>query len=201
LASSTARVRAVNRRGSEKEKNLPNRSQARGVARGRGGLERSGHERLARDDAFQAPPVAVEAELVKVRQDHVGKRVEVTFELIRGLDLIQVYAGFLGLAVARDARAAVPHAEVRVAGFGLLGQRGHVQPVFIVQPGHRLGQRRERTVETFLACVAAPAGFEQRAEVIFRNPTRIRLWLVFSAHFRETRPAILPSPPLTPWEA
>ena len=107
----------------------------------------------------------------KVGEDDVGKGTAVALQLLRLGDGLQVLAGLLGLDVTDNFGSTVPHAKVGVAGLGLLGKHGHVEPG-VAQFGTQLFQQAlQRRVKALFAVVPALDGGRELFEVA---PQRFR---------------------------
>jgi hypothetical protein len=100
--------------------------------------------------------ITVKTELKEVGQDEVGEGVSVALELVRGLDVLELFfGGVLRLDVADYVLFAVPDAEVRIPCLGFLGQGRDVDAPLSSGIGKGLDELFQVGVKALFAGVSA----------------------------------------------
>lgn len=96
-------------------------------------------------------PIAVEEELEEVGEDQIGEGLAIALELVGRLNVIEIFLGrVLGLDVTDDPVLTIPHAKIRVAGFGLFGEGSYVNFASAGRCGNPLKESLQARVETLL---------------------------------------------------
>ena len=134
----------------------------------RADLQPFGDERTGQQSAFDGLAVAVEAELVEIGQDDIGEGVYITLQLLGGLNDVQFGSRRFSLNVADDVVGTIPDAEIRVAGFGRLGQHGDLggAPLSLSEGFEQVLQEG---IVGLLAGVAALGEVRDRVEIGFQR--------------------------------
>ena len=97
----------------------------------------------------------IEPELIEVGEDEIGKGSQVALELFAYCDGIEVVClWFLGFDIASDVGFAIPDTEVRVSGFGGLGQYSHFAFADLAQLGIGLDHVLQTMIEGLFPCVS-----------------------------------------------
>ena len=96
-----------------------------------GGIDRTGN-----CNTIYKLTMLIETELIEVGEDEIGKGSQVTLELFAYCDGVELVGlRFLGFDIASDVGFAIPDTEVRVSGFGGLGQDTHFAFADLIQLG------------------------------------------------------------------
>ena len=91
----------------------------------------------------------------EIREDEIWECVEVTLELLRGLDNFKVLLSrWLRFNIANDMLLAVPHPKIRIPGFSLFRQRGDMALRFPCRFGEGFKEIRKSRIIALLAGVA-----------------------------------------------
>lgn len=78
-------------------------------------------------NAIHQEAISVEAKLKEVRQDEIGERMPIAFELPTILDGIEIFfRGLLSFNLADDLIMAVPDAKIWISGLGRFWESRHV---------------------------------------------------------------------------